>query len=97
MGLGVDRPKVLGATHFHEIFENGFLQPRASLAYGYMEVSLNQEAENLEDQVTYLYKYELQCNVNALLTMQLAFELAVVTQVMVAGENISSLLDSRAN
>lgn len=97
MGLGIDRPKVLGATHFHEIFENGFLQPRASLTYGYMEVCLDQEAEHLEDQVTYLYKYELQCYVNPLLIMQIAFEPAVVTQVMVAGEDLPSLLDSRAN
>lgn len=25
LGLGDERPKVLAATHFHEIFENGFL------------------------------------------------------------------------
>ena len=97
LGLRIDRPKVLGATHFHEIFENGFLQPRASLDYGYMEVCLDQEAEDLEDQVTYLYKYELECGVNALLTMQIAFGLAVVTQVMVAGEDSPILLDSCAN
>lgn len=52
----VKRPKVLGATHFHEIFENGFLQPRPSLAFGHMEVRINMDAEAIEDQITYLYK-----------------------------------------
>jgi len=59
LGLGKDRPKVLGATHFHEIFENGFLAQRPSLAFGYMEVRVEQEVVDLEDQITYLYKYEL--------------------------------------
>lgn len=57
LGRGIDRPKILAATHFHEIFENGFLQNRPSLSYGYMEVRLNREAEDLEDQVTYLYNF----------------------------------------
>ncbi len=56
LGLGNDRPKVLGATHFHEIFENGFLKPRTSLEIGYMEVRLDQAAQDIEDQITYLYK-----------------------------------------
>lgn len=56
LGLGIDRPKVLGATHFHEIFENGFLRQRPSLEFGYMEVRLDREAEDVEDQLTYLYK-----------------------------------------
>ena len=58
LSLGVYRPKVLGATHFHEIFENGFLAERSSLALGYMEVRLQREPVDLEDQITYLYKYE---------------------------------------
>ena len=56
LGLGNDRPKVLGATHFHEIFENGFLKPRPSLEIGYMEVRLDRAAQDIEDQITYLYK-----------------------------------------
>ena len=46
---------MLGATHFHEIFENGFLPPRPELAFGHMEVRVNDEVE-IEDQITYLYK-----------------------------------------
>ncbi|KAL8701409.1 MAG: hypothetical protein Q9201_004923 [Fulgogasparrea decipioides] len=57
LGLGTERPKVLGATHFHEIFENGFLPPRPHLAFGHMEVRIDMDAEAVEDQITYLYKY----------------------------------------
>ena len=56
LSLGDNRPKVLGATHFHEIFENGFLPPRPELAFGYMEVRANGDAQEVEDQITYLYK-----------------------------------------
>ncbi|KAL8631563.1 hypothetical protein Q9189_002669 [Teloschistes chrysophthalmus] len=56
LGLGARRPKVLGATHFHEIFENGFLQPRPHLSFGHMEIQVDEEAEAVEDQITYLYK-----------------------------------------
>lgn len=57
LGLGNEKPKVLGATHFHEIFENGFLKPRPSLEFGHMEVRLDNDAESVEEQITYLYKY----------------------------------------
>ena len=56
LGLGDNRPKVLGATHFHEIFENGFLKLRPSLTSGFMEVRLDEKAKEVEDQITYLYK-----------------------------------------
>ncbi|KAL2059622.1 hypothetical protein ABVK25_000915 [Lepraria finkii] len=57
LSLGDERPKVLGATHFHEIFEYGFLKPRPFLVFGYMEVRLDREAQDLEDQITYLYNF----------------------------------------
>lgn len=57
LSLGPERPKVLGATHFHEIFENGYLHPRAELAFGHMEVQIHKEAEAVEDQITYLYNF----------------------------------------
>ncbi|KAL8810476.1 MAG: hypothetical protein Q9200_002548 [Gallowayella weberi] len=57
LGLGADRPKVLGATHFHEIFENGIFRPRPHLAFGHMEVRVDMEAEATEDQITYLYNF----------------------------------------
>ncbi|KAK2795607.1 hypothetical protein FQN50_009713 [Emmonsiellopsis sp. PD_5] len=56
LSLGEKRPKVLAATHFHEIFENGFLAPRRELGFGYMEVQVDPMASDVENQVTYLYK-----------------------------------------
>ncbi|KAF2495890.1 hypothetical protein BU16DRAFT_560749 [Lophium mytilinum] len=55
--LGRESPKVLGATHFHEIFENGFLKPRPSLAFGHMEVRVDTSASEVDDQITYLYNF----------------------------------------
>ncbi|KAF4264376.1 hypothetical protein CNMCM8714_007559 [Aspergillus fumigatus] len=52
-----DAPKVITATHFHEIFQNGFLQPRRRLQLGHMEVRILGKARQVEDQITYLYKY----------------------------------------
>lgn len=56
LSLGDERPKVLAATHFHEIFENGFLPERQSLAFGHMEVRIDEGVANAKEQVTYLYK-----------------------------------------
>ena len=58
LDLGDQRPKVLGATHFHEIFENGFLEPRPDMIFGHMQVRVDLEAVDVEDQITYLYKYK---------------------------------------
>ena len=54
---GPDCPKVLGATHFHEIFESGFLQPRPQLGFAHMEVKVDEGASDVENQITYLYNY----------------------------------------
>ena len=50
-------PKVLAATHFHEIFESGFLQTRPSLSFAHMEVRIDSNASTIDDQITYLYNY----------------------------------------
>lgn len=54
---GSECPKVLGATHFYEIFENGFLPPQPALSFAHMEVNVDADATAVEDQITYLYKY----------------------------------------
>ncbi|KAF2722777.1 hypothetical protein K431DRAFT_221307 [Polychaeton citri CBS 116435] len=54
---GPECPKVLGATHFHEIFENGFLPARSSLQFAHMEVQVNTTVEQADEQVTYLYTF----------------------------------------
>jgi DNA mismatch repair protein MSH5 len=63
LGRGEDCPKVLGATHFHEIFENGFLKPRPRLSFAHMEVMVDSQSEASSTastttggaQITYLY------------------------------------------
>ena len=86
LSLGDHKPKVLGATHFHEIFENGFLKARPSLAFGYMEVRLDQEAEDLENQITYLYKYEQISSAKIVLRLIAAFDTDVAPPATAAGE-----------
>lgn len=40
-----------------EIFESGFLQPNPSLAFGHMEAQVNTQADDVEEQLTYLYNF----------------------------------------
>jgi DNA mismatch repair protein MSH5 len=54
---GQDCPKVLVATHFHEIFENGFLPVQPQLEFGHMEVRVDLTATEVSDQLTYLYNF----------------------------------------
>ncbi|KAH9891518.1 muts domain V-domain-containing protein [Xylariomycetidae sp. FL2044] len=54
--LGHERPKVLAATHFHEIFENHFIEESLGLAFAHMDIRLELDAPTLEDQVTYLFQ-----------------------------------------
>lgn len=56
LSLGKERPKVLAATHFHEILDPNYLKERPELSFGHMEVQVDATAE-LEDQVTYLYTF----------------------------------------
>lgn len=56
VNLGDDAPKVLAATHFHEIFEHDFLHNTPKLSLAHMDVRLDLEAENNDDQVTYLFR-----------------------------------------
>lgn len=57
LSLGHERPKVIATTHFHEIFENGFLRAHYALTFGHMEIRIDKDAEEIEDQITYLYTY----------------------------------------
>ncbi|RYO26585.1 hypothetical protein AA0111_g7984 [Alternaria arborescens] len=57
LSLGSERPKVIGATHFHEMFEMSLLKPRPALAFGHMEVRIDVEASKVSDQITYLYNF----------------------------------------
>jgi DNA mismatch repair protein MSH5 len=57
LSLGPERPKVLGATHFHEIFESGRFDGRPEIAFGHMEVRVDEETEIVADQITHLYNF----------------------------------------
>ncbi|KAB8227042.1 MutS family protein MSH5 [Aspergillus alliaceus] len=52
-------PKVIAATHFHEILENEFLKPGPRLILGHMEVQVSEECRSAQDQITYLYNFRL--------------------------------------
>lgn len=56
LGLGDEAPKILAATHFHEIFEHDFLDEDPSLAFAHLDVRIDSEAEDREDQVTCLFR-----------------------------------------
>lgn len=56
LSLGNESPKVVAATHFHEIFEQGLLDEHPQLAFGHMEVRVDKHANSTDERVTYLYK-----------------------------------------
>ncbi|KAL7267478.1 chaperone ATPase hsp78 [Rhizina undulata] len=45
-------------TDASEIFENGFLTDHSNLMFGHMKILLDDEAEEVENQITYLYRLE---------------------------------------
>lgn len=56
LNLGpVKSPKVLAATHFHEIFESGYLRDRPHLHFAHMEIRTFNTVENIKEQIVYLY------------------------------------------
>ncbi|KAL1634726.1 hypothetical protein SLS56_002128 [Neofusicoccum ribis] len=69
LNLGNDCPKVLGATHFHEIFEEGYLLYHPGLQFGHMEVRVDGTKNGVEDQITYLYNFRLGRSVSSFGTM----------------------------
>ena len=52
-----EAPRVLLATHFHDIFEQGFVAQSSRLAFGHMAVSLHPQSSAVSDQVVYLYNF----------------------------------------
>ncbi|KAH7031595.1 muts domain V-domain-containing protein [Microdochium trichocladiopsis] len=49
--LGEQRPKVLAATHFHEIFDSDFLHGHSNLALAHMDIHLDLHADISEEQL----------------------------------------------
>lgn len=58
-GLGNERPKLLVATHFHEILDSEFIVECAELVFAHMKIHIDLDTPTTEDQVTYLYQFAL--------------------------------------
>lgn len=56
LSLGGHAPRLLVATHFHEIFEGHYLKMHGNLLLSHMDVRTDWEALRAEDQITYLFK-----------------------------------------
>ncbi|KAK0730594.1 muts domain V-domain-containing protein [Lasiosphaeris hirsuta] len=56
LDLDEHRPKVLVGTHFHDVFDYDILRDGDSVAFGHMDVRLDPEAEDPEDQITFLHR-----------------------------------------
>lgn len=52
------QPKVLAATHFHEVFERGLTNLGPSASFAHMEIRLDGNTEVARRQVTYLYNLQ---------------------------------------
>lgn len=56
LSLGPHAPRLLVATHFHELFEGGYQRGHEGLVLSHMDVKTDWKADRIEDQVTYLFK-----------------------------------------
>lgn len=60
LNLGDECPKVLAATHFHEIFDFGLFEDNPRIAFAHMEVHVDRkckrQAGDHSSEVTYLYQ-----------------------------------------
>ncbi|KAF7585647.1 MutS protein msh5 [Aspergillus hancockii] len=52
-----DAPKVIAATHFHEILENKYLEPGPRSLLSHKKVQVCEESRQAEDHITYLYNF----------------------------------------
>ncbi|KAK3695186.1 muts domain V-domain-containing protein [Podospora appendiculata] len=92
LDLGVERPKVLVGTHFHEVFENDLVEPEDGVGFAHMDVRFNPEAEDPEDQITFLYQLLPGRGASSLGTMCAAIN-GVEREVVERAEFIVGLLE----
>ncbi|KAL4786062.1 muts domain V-domain-containing protein [Aspergillus varians] len=88
-----DAPKVIAATHFHEILENEFLRIRPRLQLGHMEVRVCEEPQEADEQITYLYNFRLGRSTKSFGTICAA--LNGISQVVVDRANELASLSAR--
>ncbi|KAF5020717.1 hypothetical protein F66182_7279 [Fusarium sp. NRRL 66182] len=91
LSLGPDCPRMLAATHFHEIFESGYLEHRSGLCIAHMSTRLDWEASLVDEQVTYLFSLEYGHNTSSFGGRCAALN-GVPSAVVDRAERISQLL-----
>ncbi|BFZ65463.1 chaperone ATPase hsp78 [Saitoella coloradoensis] len=99
--LGEERPKVLAATHYHEIFEGGFLEPDLPLSYAHMEIILDPSSStDANPNLTYLYhlrpgrslsSFGTHCAANAGIAPEIIERAEKFVEVSARGEDIASV------
>jgi DNA mismatch repair protein MSH5 len=99
ISLGSERPRMLAATHFHEIFENGFIVESPDLAFAHLEVHLDPSADNDEDKLTFLYQlvegrsvtsYGTQCAVMNGVDKAIVERADAITVLLARGEDLTT-------
>ncbi|KAG8675491.1 hypothetical protein FPOAC1_001470 [Fusarium poae] len=91
LSLGSDCPRLLAATHFHEVFENSYLEHHSSFRIAHMNVRLEREASLVDDQVIYLFNLEYGHNASSYGGRCAALN-GVPSPVVDRAENVSQLL-----
>jgi DNA mismatch repair protein MSH5 len=91
LSLGSDCPRLLAATHFHEIFEGMYLEHHSGLRIAHMNVRLDWEAPLIDEQVTYLFSLEYGHSTSSFGGRCAALN-GVPSVVVERAENISRLL-----
>ncbi|KAM0339469.1 hypothetical protein ACHAPU_010916 [Fusarium lateritium] len=91
LSLGRDCPRLLAATHFHEIFEGMYLEHHDGLCIAHMNVRLDWETSLSDEQVTYLFSLEYGHSASSFGGRCAALN-GVPSAVVERAENISQLL-----
>ncbi|KAK0628150.1 muts domain V-domain-containing protein [Bombardia bombarda] len=54
--FGVNRPKILVGTHFHELFTTGLIKAESGVALAHMDFRMNADAQDPQDYITFLFR-----------------------------------------
>ncbi|KAF9775231.1 hypothetical protein IL306_006679 [Fusarium sp. DS 682] len=91
LSLGPKCPRLLAATHFHEVFESGYLEHHNGLRIAHMNIRMDWGALPVDDQVTYLFDLEYGHSTSSFGGRCAALN-GVPSAVVERAENISRLL-----
>ncbi|KAF5644838.1 DNA mismatch repair MSH5 [Fusarium tjaetaba] len=91
LSLGPECPRLLAATHFHEVFECGYLENHNGLRIAHMNVRMDWNASVVDDQVTFLFNLEYGHSTSSFGGRCAALN-GVPSAVVERAENISKLL-----